>query len=71
MLLTENRWIHLGTNIFNALKAAFAFAEVGASPKEYHIDLANKPAWYTEKVNPTGKVIVVKHHCLEFTNVLI
>ena len=30
--------------------------EVGAKYNVINIDLANKPAWFTEKVNPFGTV---------------
>ena len=36
---------------------AIAFAEAGVVPKEYRVDLANKPSWYHE-VNPALKVLL-------------
>ena len=51
---------NLITKIAIISKAALAFAEAGASPTTYYIDLMNKPEWYF-KVNPVGEVAIVKH----------
>ncbi|VDB89978.1 unnamed protein product [Peniophora sp. CBMAI 1063] len=43
-----------------AQRVAIAFAEAGVEPKEYRVDLANKPSWYHE-VNPALKVPAVTY----------
>ena len=41
--------------------------EVGAKYTKYAIDLKNKPAFFTEKVAPRGKVSVIIPHMLVST----
>ncbi|KAG1863096.1 hypothetical protein F4604DRAFT_1785289 [Suillus subluteus] len=42
-------------------KVELALIEANAPYRGYHVDLVNKPEWFTSKVNPVGKVPTVTY----------
>ncbi|KAG2365864.1 hypothetical protein BDR07DRAFT_1480923 [Suillus spraguei] len=44
-----------------SLKIELALIEANAPYRRYQVDLANKPEWFTSKVNPAGKVPAVTY----------
>lgn len=49
-----------------AQRARIALREIGLQFTEFEIDLANKPLWYSTKINPASKV-----PCLDYKGTLI
>ncbi|KAH7913483.1 glutathione S-transferase C-terminal-like protein [Hygrophoropsis aurantiaca] len=42
-------------------KIELALAEANAPTKLYEVDLFNKPEWFAEKINPTGKIPAITY----------